>query len=120
MNATEIISYLTTAAEEKQVLSADAYLRAARSLVLFLGDEKDKLIELESQVAQMRLNLKNSDSKESVSGIKMVIEASSEYKEARKQKAKIEQIIEWVRLAKAGARLAEEEMRHQNIIGLGN
>lgn len=117
MNAKEIIKFLTSAAEKKQILSAEEYLRAARSLVLFLGDEKDKLIELESKVSRMSLELKTAGPKESVASVKLVIEASPEYMESRKQKAKVEQIIEFVRLAKSYARLAEEEMRHQNMIG---
>ena len=119
MNSTEIIKYLTNAAENKQILSAEDYLRAARSLVLFLGDEKDKLIELESKVSKMKLNLKQT-TQEKVTSINLIVEASDEYKEAKKQRAKVEQIIDFVRLAKSYARLAEEEMRHQNMVGLGN
>lgn len=92
MNSTEIIKYLTNAAENKQVLSAEDYLRAARSLVLFLGDEKDKLIELESKVSKMKLNLKQT-TQEKVTSINLIVEASDEYKEAKKQKAKVEQIL---------------------------
>ena len=92
MKSTEIIKYLTNAAENKQVLSAEDYLRAARSLVLFLGDEKDKLIELESKVSKMKLNLKQT-TQEKVTSINLIVEASDEYKEAKKQKAKVEQIL---------------------------
>lgn len=119
MNATEIIKYLTKAAEEKQIMDAETYLRGARSLALFLGDEKDKLIELDSKVSKMKLALKTAG-EHKVNAINLIIEASDEYKEARKQKAKVEQIIDFIRLAKSYARLAEEELRHQNMIGLGN
>jgi hypothetical protein len=120
MNATEIINYLTNAAETRQILSAEDYLRAARTLVLLMGDEKDKLIELESKIANMTIDLKNENKDMPISEVKLRRDAWPEYRDMRKQKAFIEQIVEYIRLAKAGARLAEEEMRHQNMMGTGN
>lgn len=90
-------------------------MRAARSLVLFLGDEKDKLLELESAIAQMTVTLKQDNPDMPVAELRIRREAWPEYLEMKKQKARVEQIIEFIRIAKLHARISHEEMSNQNM-----
>lgn len=109
--ASDILQVLESWAAEKRPIDPQAYIDAAMKLTLLLGDESDKLYEFEQNCAIERVKL--IDDGKSVSESKARLEASDEFKKARSQKAKIERMIETVRLAKLRARMANEEMRAQ-------
>lgn len=110
-SANSIMDALHKWSVEKEPIDPQRWLDASLKLVQLMGDESDKLYQMEQNVAVERVNLK--DTGMSVSEAKLRIEASDAYREARQQKALIDRIIETVRLAKHRARLASEEYRAQ-------
>ena len=105
-----ILEWLKEQVESKQPISPHTFLDAAMKLNLLLQDESSKLYVAEQECAKMRAELVEGG-KTSASA-KIVVEASNEYRFAREQKAKIERIIEMVRLSKIQARIANEEYRN--------
>ena len=71
--------------------------------------QAEKLIELEFNLAKTRKDLMAVNDK--VSAVKMMVEASEEYKQARLQKAKIDNARETILMAKKYATLASDQMR---------
>ena len=95
-----ILQWFKSAVEEKQVLNPDLWIDAAHKLVVFLGDEEMKLYELQQQVAEKKLEFYNAMDKPQVAAAEMQVEATDIFKEYKQQKAKINQIEEFVRIAK--------------------
>ena len=110
-SATDILAVLERWAEEKAVIDAHTFLDAATKLTLLLGEESDKLYQMEQNCAKARMEYLQGGM--TVSAAKLVVEASDAYREARSQKAKVERIIETVRIAKHRAKLADSELRAQ-------
>ena len=104
-----IIEWLKTQQENRVPISPHIYLEAATALNILSSEENDNLIDLESQLAQFR----SDEIGAGKTGIaaKIVVEASPIFKEARKQRAKMEQIKEAIRLAKLSARIKSDELR---------
>lgn len=88
----------------KKVIDAHLWLDAAQKLNVLLEDEHDKLYEIQQVLAVQRKILIEQGS--TVAKAKVMIEATDEYKNYCKQKAKIERIIEFVRIAKQRSRTA--------------
>lgn len=113
-----IISYLQGKVENKEPLHASVWLDAAQKLNILIGDEHDKLFDLQQKVATMKVayyeNVKENE-KPNVSKAKMYIETTDEYKAMNKQKAKITAIEEFIRIAKIQARLKDTEYGNQNL-----
>ena len=76
-------------------------------LIALLGNESDKLAEIKQEVSKMKASLILEG--KSVAAAKIIVEASEDYKNYLKQEAKIEQVMEWVRLSKKMASLKSEE-----------
>lgn len=106
-----IVEYLKNAVEQKIPIPPTVWLDSAVKLNLLLSDEQAELFDLEQKVSLMRLNLLQEDDKRNVSAAKLIVEASDEYKAQKNQKAKIDRIIEFIRLAKVHSRISAEEMR---------
>ena len=104
-----IISFLKRAAEENQPLPPSKYLDAARSLNALIGDENNRLYDLRHVLAKMLAAYIREG--HSVAAARALVEAMDEFRDARKQEARIRQIIEFVRLAKKQAELTREEFR---------
>src|SRR3990167_1201905 len=104
-----ILEHLHSIVENNEILPPTRWVDASMRLAVLLGDESDKLFDLEQLVAQKRVNF--IEAGDSVSKAKVKVEASDEYKLARKQKAKIEQIVELIRVAKLRARITETEYK---------
>jgi len=104
-----IINWLTKQVQEKNPVGPDVWLDAAQKITVLLQEEQEKLFTLEQEVARLRNLLLDSD--ESVAHAKSRIEATEEYKNARRQKAKIEKCLELVRIAKLQSRMASEVLR---------
>jgi len=83
------------------------WLDAAQKLTMLLGDEHDKLFELQQIVA----NLKVGCLEEGTSSVeaKTRVEATDAFRSMQKQKAKIGRIEEMVRIAKIQARMLDNE-----------
>lgn len=104
-----ILEWFSDTVQAKKPIPPTKWVEAGEFLNVLIGNENDKLAELEQKVAQEKLALMK-DSK-SVSEAKMKIEATDIYKEAKRQKNKIAQIIEFIRLAKLHARIYSDELR---------
>ena len=105
----QVIDFLAETAEKNQVIPPEAYIRGAEKINVLLQVEQDKLYELEQKIAQKRAELVMQGKTSAYA--KIVIEATEEYKEARKQKALIERALEVIRLAKTHSRLVSDMAR---------
>ena len=103
-----ILSWLEEQVENKTPVSPQTWAEACLKLTALMGGETDKLFELQQKVALMKVAL--IEDGKSVAYAKTKVEASDEYKEARKQEARIERITELVRISKLRARLNANEM----------
>lgn len=103
-------------AEEKVPIDPLRWLEAAIKLEILGSDETDKLIDLESQVAEIRATALINHGV--AAKAKIVVESDSKFKEMRKQQEKCKRIVEMVRLAKKYATLKNDEMRASNFQNL--
>ena len=104
-----IINYLQNQVEQKLPIDPNTFIDAAGKLNLLLGDEQEKLFFFQQKCAIMRSD-KITEGK-SVALAKLLVEASDEYREMLNQKAKIDRIIEFIRISKLNARLRQEEIK---------
>ena len=107
---TSIMEYFQSAVKEKQSLSPTEWVNAAGMINVLIGDEHDKLFDLELLVSQDKAKLIIEDN--SVAKAEALSHATQTYKQYRRQKAKIGQIEEFIRIAKVQARLKDTEMSH--------
>jgi len=107
-----IIEWLKQRIEFKIPISPDVWVDAAQKLNVLIGDDHDRLYDLEQEVAKMKMEyMVDGDEKVNVSYAKAKVETTDQYKEARKLKAKIGRIEEQIRIAKIRARLKDNEYR---------
>lgn len=106
-----IIRALQVAVEDKMVIAPVDWINAAQRMNVLLGDEEDKLFELQQKVAKKKYDFIQSQGKKNVSEATAYIETSDEYREMKKQYALIQRVTEFIRLAKVQGRLRSEEMR---------
>lgn len=93
-----IIDWIAKQVEEKQPISPSLWLEAASKLNALKQDETDKQFELKQKVNVRKAALITAG--KSVAAAKVEIEATDDFKEACKQEAKVEQIEEFIRIAK--------------------
>lgn len=106
-----ILSTLQGYIENKDPISPVLWLDSAQKLNVLLGDETDSLFDLQQRVAQIKLSYLVAQEKRNVSEANLRTEASDEYRDMCKKKARIEQIEEFIRLAKHQATMRSNEMR---------
>ena len=106
ITADTILQWFKSAVEEKKILDPDLWLDAAHKLVIFLGDEEMKLYELQQGVAELKLKFYEEMEKPMVASAEMKVEATDEFKEYKKQNAKINQIEEFIRIAKLRVKIS--------------
>lgn len=106
----DILAVLQEDAQNRVAVDPAFYLEAGLKLMSLVGVESDRLYELESAVANFKSMLMEEPSMTAAKA-KIRAEASPQYLEARKLKAKIERIYEMVRLSKARARIGQEEFK---------
>lgn len=111
INVKNILDWLTDMVKSKQMLDAHTWVSTAQKLNILIGDEHDKLFELERQVAQAKIVYLNDN--KSVSESKLRIETTILYTEMQKQRSIIKQVEEMIRIAKLQARLKDSEYRQQ-------
>lgn len=106
----DILKVLKEMAENKEAVDPAFYLDASLKIMSLVGNETDKLYELEQSYAEYKASLM-SDPEMTAAKAKMIAEASPVYTEIKKLNAKIERIYEIVRISKARSRLASEEFK---------
>src|SRR3990167_1948879 len=106
-----ILDYLQSAVENKMPIPPAKWLDASAKLNVLLGAEDEEMYRLKQVVAQKRLDIFNGQQKRNVSAAKIEIEASDEYRTMMRQDARIKRIEEFIRIAKAQARLSEGEWK---------
>lgn len=96
--------------EEKHPISPSVWVDASAKLNMFLGDERDKLFNLQQKVAQIKVDyLSEGDTSAKA---KTKVEATDIYREMLTQKGRIEQITEFIRIAKLQARMSNDEIKN--------
>ena len=110
-NTDEIINWLNQQAQNKAIVSTDDLLRAAHNLNLFLADEQEELFVLQQNVSKKISEHIEQGEGKSVAMAKQLVQATDEYKQMLSQKARIDRIIEMIRISKLSARLKSDEMR---------
>lgn len=106
----DILTVLQENAEQKVPVDPGFYLEASLKIMSLVGNETDRLYELEQQLAEYKSGLMEIPSMTAAKA-KMLAEASPVHTHARKLKAKIERIYEIVRISKARSRLASDEFK---------
>lgn len=104
-----ILLALQRISEAKIPVDPHKYLEAAEKLNSLVQSVQEELFEKEQIVARMRRDLLVEG--KTASYAKMIVEASEEYREVRVLKAKIERVVETIRLAKQHAKLTTEIYR---------
>lgn len=102
-----IIGFLQEKVENKEPIGPGVWLDAAQKLNVLLGDESDKLYDMQQSVSVLKANL--IEQGKSVAQSKIIVEATDQYTSMMKQKSKIERVIEFIRIAKIQARMRDAE-----------
>lgn len=106
----DILSVLQDWAENKVPVDPAAYVEAGLKIMSLVGNENDRLFELESEIANVKASLMEEPGMTAAKA-KIKAEASPQFLEARKLKAKIETIYEIVRLSKVRSRMGQDEFK---------
>lgn len=101
-----IITFLKNTIEEKIVLPPAVWIDAAEKLNMLRSDEEDRLVGLMQKVAELKVKFIEEGS--SVAMAKAKVEASSVHKDYLMQKMRCERIIEFIRIEKIRARMADD------------
>ena len=104
-----IIASLRDIVQSKQPLPPERYINAGMMLTALLGGENDLYAEL-YQKAHLKM-VNEIDSGKSASEAEARMKASKEYEAMLKQKGKVEQVQEMIRLAKIRSQLSSSEMK---------
>ncbi len=104
-----ILEALEKMAEQKEALDPNVWVDGASKLIALLGNEQDKLFEMECEVAKIKMLAMESG--DTASKAKVRAEATEEFKNTRKLKAKIERVFEIIRISKLRARMSMEEYK---------
>jgi len=106
-----ILSALEKMASTKEPVDAHTWLDGVAKLLALIGNEQNKLFELENELAKIKMLAMESG--DSVSKAKVRAEATETSLEVNKLKAKINRAFEICRVGKLMARMSMEEMRQQ-------
>lgn len=109
VSVNSILDYFQEQVAQNLPVSPSRWIDGALKLAVLLGEQNDKLFELHQKVAQLRAD--HIEKGESVAKAKALVEALDAYKEYCKQKARIEQIYEFIRLSKLRSRISLEEYK---------
>lgn len=102
-----IIGWLKEQIEERNPIAPERFMDAAQKLIVFWGDLADEASGLETVLAQHKVEFLNEG--KSVAEAKARVEAMPEMGEYKRIKARMNQITEFVRIAKQRARMKWEE-----------
>lgn len=104
-----ILNWFKEAVEKKEPIPPSVWLDGASKLNVLQGDEEDILFELQQKVAEIRVKCMEESDKINVSRAKVLVEATDEYKQMKKQAAKVARIQEQIRISKIQARMRDNE-----------
>lgn len=105
-----VIESFNKAVKDRQVIPGSNWIDAALVLNVMIGDEHDILFDLEQQCSKFKAALVSEGN--SVAHAKSMLEAEDMYRAAKKQKAFIGQIEEFIRLSKKQATLKDNEWQN--------
>jgi hypothetical protein len=92
------------------------WVENAQKLIVLMGDETDRLYDLQQQVANIEMGMLSEDDKENVSAVRLKIKTTEAWKDMVKQQAKVKRIDEFIKIAKLQARLRQAElMGHHGV-----
>jgi len=99
--ADKILDYLSEKLEKKEIqLDTHFWTEIAIKLNIALGEEQEKLAELHTKVAELKLMWLEGQDKKNVSEAKLRVEASKEFLDWKKQDLKVGRIEEFIRISK--------------------
>ncbi len=101
----DILKNLQNEAESAKQLNPELWIDYAQILATLIGDEQTKLLDLQQEVAILKVAFIRAG--DSVAMAKAKVEAMDKYKEMKQQEAKIKRIEEIIRIAKIHARLSQ-------------
>ncbi len=104
-----ILQTMGTRVANKEVTPAWVWLEAAQSLQALLEGETDKLYEMQQVLAKQRVEFREKDM--SVAEATLRVEATDEYREMQRQRAKIARVEEIGRIAKQQANMKDSQYR---------
>ena len=99
----KILDWIKAQVEAKRQLNPDLWINAALRLVVLLGDEADKLVDMRQVVAKIKLKFMEEQEKRNVSEAEIKTAATDEYSAMKKQEYLVNQIEEFIRVAKINA-----------------
>ena len=94
--------------ESKVPIAPTTWLDAGMKLIALMSTETDLLIDLQHKVAEMKVEMFDGEDK-TATEIKTRIDATQEYKDMRKQEAKVKRINEFIMMAKKYASIRAVE-----------
>lgn len=100
MTVDEILKKLSARVEEGKYLPKDDWLRVAFDLNALYLPEIERLEALRQKVALNKLEVYKGQSKRNVAAVNLEVESTDDYRNLRIQEAKVEQIKEFIRIAK--------------------
>ena len=106
-----ILQTMKELVEEKHLIAPAQWLDASFKLNLLVGDEEDRLYEIESRLAKMKAAY--IEEGETSAAAKARVEAEDDFLEMRKLKGKVKRVQEFIRIAKTRAKLKEDEFMRQ-------
>jgi len=105
VTADTILNWLQEQVETKSVINKDEWLGIAFKLNTLLLNENEIRYDLKQKIAQKRFDIIQNQDKINKSLADAEIETLDEYREMKIQEAKIDQILEFVRIAKKQSEL---------------
>lgn len=106
----DILGVLNDWSANKVPIDPASWLDASLKLMALIGNEQDNLYEIESAIAQFKASLMEEPGMTAAKA-KIRAEASPQFLEAKKAQAKIQRVIEIIRISKIRSRMAGDEFR---------
>ncbi len=104
-----ILNWITERIKNKQPIGPGEYLDAAVKLNMLLADEQENLYNYWQIVSELKVKAMEAGDTAAKANIK--INASEENKQYLIQKARIDRIVEMIRLSKIQSRMSLDEMK---------
>jgi hypothetical protein len=104
-----IISQMHIMVEDKQPIHPSWWVDAAAKLNVLIGDDNNRLYELQSKLAKLKADYISQGETSAAANIR--IEAEDDFLEMQKQKGRIKQIEEFIRIAKIRSKLEDAQFK---------
>lgn len=104
-----IMDWLKEKIESRIPIPPSTFVDACLKMNSLVSDETAKLYDIQQEVAKTNFNcIENGGT---ASKCKVYIQTLDKYKEMKKQEAKVDQILENIRIAKIQARMSSDEIK---------